>query len=71
MEVMQWNPAVWMSESRQFLLEVRSEYRKVTWPNQKEAVAGTIGVLVVATVITLVLSGIDLVLGQVIQWILP
>jgi preprotein translocase subunit SecE len=68
---MQWNPAVWMSESRQFLLEVRSEYRKVTWPNQKEAVAGTIGVLVVVTVITLVLSGIDLVLGQLIQWILP
>jgi len=68
---MQWNPAVWMSESRQFLLEVRSEYRKVTWPNQKEAVAGTIGVVVVVTVITLVLSGIDLVLGQVIQWILP
>ncbi len=68
---MQWNPAVWMSESRQFLLEVRSEYRKVTWPNQKEAVAGTIGVVVVTTVITLVLSGIDLVLGQVIQWILP
>ena len=30
-----------------------------------------IGVLVVVTVITLVLSGIDLVLGQVIQWILP
>jgi preprotein translocase subunit SecE len=60
-----------MSESRQFLLEVRSEYRKITWPNQKEAVAGTIGVLVVVTVITLVLSGIDLVLGQAIQWILP
>ncbi len=68
---MQWNPAVWMSDSRQFLLEVCSEYRKVTWPNQKEAVAGTIGVLVVVTVITLVLSGIDLVLGQLIQWILP
>jgi preprotein translocase subunit SecE len=60
-----------MSDSRQFLVEVRSEYRKVTWPNQKEAVAGTIGVLVVVTVITLVLSGIDLVLGQVIQRILP
>jgi preprotein translocase subunit SecE len=68
---MEWNPAVWMSESRQFLLEVRSEYRKVTWPNQKEAVAGTIGVLVVVTIITAVLSGIDVVLGQLIQWILP
>ena len=68
---MQWNPAVWVSESRQFLLEVRSEYRKVTWPNQKEAVAGTIGVVVVVTIITGVLSVIDLVLGQLIQWILP
>ena len=68
---MQWNPTVWVSESRRFLLEVRSEYRKVTWPNQKEAVAGTIGVLVVVTIITGVLSGIDLVLGQLIQWILP
>jgi len=68
---MQWNPAVWISESRQFLLEVRSEYRKVTWPNQKEAVAGTIGVVVVVAVITGVLSLIDLVLGQLIQWILP
>ena len=68
---MQWNPAVWMSESRQFLLEVRSEYRKVTWPNQKEAMAGTIGVVVVVTIITAVLSVIDLVLGQLIRWILP
>ena len=71
MDAMQWNPTVWMSDSRQFLLEVRSEYRKVTWPNQKEAVAGTIGVVVVATIITGVLSVIDLVLGQLIQWILP
>jgi len=68
---MQWNPAVLMSESRQFLLEVRSEYRKVTWPNQKEAVAGTIGVVVVVSIITGVLSVIDLVLGQLIRWILP
>ena len=66
-----WNPAIWYSESRQFLLEVRAEYRKVTWPSQKEAVAGTIGVLVLVTFMTLVLSGVDLVLGQLIQLILP
>ena len=41
---MNWNPRVWYSESRQFLTEVRAEYRKVTWPSQKEAIAGTIGV---------------------------
>jgi preprotein translocase subunit SecE len=68
---MNWNPAIWYSVSSQFLVEVRAEYRKVTWPSQKEAVAGTIGVLVLVTLMTLVLSGVDLVLGQLIQLILP
>ena len=68
---MQWNPAVWVSDSRQFLLEVRSEYRKVTWPTQKEATAGTIGVVVVCFLVTLFLAGVDMVLSQLVQWILP
>ncbi len=68
---MQWNPMVWVSDSRQFLIEVRSEFKKVTWPTQKEAVAGTVGVLVIVTIITTALSMVDLVLGQVVQWILP
>jgi len=68
---MQWNPAILYSDSRQFLQEVRTEYRKITWPTQKEAVAGTIGVVVVVAVITSALSLVDLVLGQVIQLVLP
>jgi preprotein translocase subunit SecE len=68
---MQWNPAVWVSESRNFLLEVRTEFRKVTWPTQQEAVAGTIGVIVIVAVITAVLSLLDLVLSTTMRWILP
>ena len=68
---MQWNPAVWISQSRSFLGEVRTEFRKVTWPSQKEAVAGTIGVLVIVAVITLALGLMDLVLAQVMRWVLP
>jgi preprotein translocase subunit SecE len=68
---MQRNPAEWISESRQFLLEVRSEFRKVTWPSQKEAFAGTVGVIVVVTIITLALSLVDAVLGQAVKWFLP
>ena len=68
---MQWNPVLWFAQSRQFLMEVRTEFRKVTWPSQKEAVAGTVGVLVIVAVITAVLSAMDLVLGQLMQWILP
>ena len=68
---MQWNPTIWVSDSRQFLLEVRSEFKKVTWPTRKEAVAGTIGVLVIVTIITTALSVVDLILGQAVRWILP
>ena len=68
---MQWNPVVWIGQSRQFLMEVRTEYRKITWPTQKEAMAGTVGVLVIVAVITMVLSVIDLVLGQALRWVLP
>jgi preprotein translocase subunit SecE len=68
---MQWNPVTWINQSRTFLGEVRTEFRKVTWPTQKEAMAGTVGVLVIVAVITLVLSVIDLVLGQALRWVLP
>jgi len=68
---MNWNPAVWYSESKQFLLEVRAEYRKVTWPSQKEAMAGTIGVVVLVLIMTGVLSLVDLTLSQLIRLILP
>jgi len=65
------SPMVWISESRQFFREVMVEARKITWPTQKEAVAGTIGVVVVVALITAALSVVDAVLGQAIQWILP
>ncbi len=68
---MELNPAVLYRESTQFLSEVRAEYRKVTWPTQKEAVAGTMGVVVVVTILTTGLSLVDFGLGQVIRLILP
>ena len=68
---MQRSPAAWLSDARQFVLEVRTEYRKVTWPTRKEAMAGSVGVVVVVAVITAALSLVDLVLGQLIQLVLP
>jgi len=68
---MQRNPVAWLSDARQFVLEVRTEFRKVTWPTQKEAMAGSVGVVVVVAVITGALSLVDLVLGQLIQLVLP
>jgi len=68
---MQWNPAVWVSQSRTFLVEVRTEFRKVTWPTQKEALAGTVGVVVIVAVITVVLFLLDLLLSGLMRWVLP
>jgi preprotein translocase subunit SecE len=68
---MQLNPVVLYNDTRRFALEVRSEFRKVTWPSQKEAVGGTIGVVVIVVIITSVLSIVDLVLGQLIQLTIP
>ncbi len=65
------NPAEWIRDGRQFLSEVQAEFKKVTWPSQKEYVGGTIGVVVVVTIVTLVLGVTDFTLGHLVQWILP
>ena len=70
-EAMQLNPVVLYNDTRRFALEVRTEFRKVTWPTQKEAVGGTIGVVVIVAIITSVLSIVDLVLGQLIRLTIP
>jgi len=68
---MQWNPAVWVNDAKQYASEVRTEFRKITWPTQQESVAGTIGVVVVVALITAALSLVDLVLGQVMRFLVP
>ena len=64
---MQWNPVIWISDGRQFATEVKTEFKKITWPSQKEAIGGTIGVVVIVIIITTALSVVDAVLGWVIQ----
>ena len=70
MSAMQWNPAIWISDGRQFATEVRTEFKKITWPSQKEAIGGTIGVVVIVTIVTLALSMVDAVLGKVVRLVL-
>jgi preprotein translocase subunit SecE len=65
------NPAVWMRDARQYALDVRSEFRKVTWPAQREYMGGTVGVLVIVGIVAMVLGVIDVGLGQLMRLILP
>ena len=67
---MEWNPGTWVESSRQYLSDVRTEFRKVTWPSQREYVGGTIGVVVIVAILTLVLGLIDMGLGRIMELIL-
>ena len=60
-----------LEDARQYFSDVRTEFRKITWPSQREYVGGTVGVLVIVAIITMVLGLIDVGLGQVMQLVLP
>lgn len=68
---MEWNPAIWIRDARQYLVDVRGEFRKLTWPTQREYVGGTIGVIVIVAIIAGVLGVIDVALAAAMRWVLP
>jgi len=50
----------------QFLREVRSELRKVAWPNRKEVTSYTIVVLITTFVLVMIVWGMDEVIRRAI-----
>jgi len=58
-------PAFW-NKLTKFIREVRSEMRKVSWPNRKELITYTIVVIVTVVVVALFTSVVDVI----ITWIL-
>ena len=60
----------WAQNLRQYLLDVRTEFEKITWPTQKELQAGTIGVLVIVAFMTVVLGAVDGLLSIVFEWLI-
>jgi preprotein translocase subunit SecE len=63
------SPMSWFEDLRQYLLDVRTEFDKITWPTRKEYVAGTIGVLVIVAFMTVVLGIADGLLSRAFQWL--
>jgi preprotein translocase subunit SecE len=57
--------------ARNYFEDAVAELRKVTFPQRKEAVAGTIGVIVVVSVITLVLGIADMILAWGVGKVMP
>ena len=54
----------------QFLRDVRSEVRKVTFPSRQETLASTVVVLAAVSIISVYLGIVDLVLARVLHSIL-
>ena len=59
----------WWNNGRSFLVEVRNEMRRVSWPSSREVYATTIVVLLVSVFFGTYLWLIDLGLDQVVSWI--
>jgi preprotein translocase subunit SecE len=64
------NPAEWFQNTQQYLREVAVEYRKISWPPQREAMAGTVGVIVIVTIITVALGVVDFGLAEIMKKVL-
>jgi len=56
--------------AKQFLREVRTELKKVTWPSRKDTLSGTLVVLVAVFVIAIFLGIVDAGLSNLIKELL-
>ena len=63
-------PGTWIQDTRQYLIEVQGEAKKVTLPSRKEAVAGAVGVVVISAAFVIFLGLVDIVLAQMMTWVL-
>jgi preprotein translocase subunit SecE len=54
----------------EYLQETRGEMRRVVWPTQDEAINLTVVVLFITVLMTILLGGMDLLFGKLLNFIL-
>ncbi len=59
----------WFDHSRSFLVEVRNEMRRVTWPSRTEVYATTFVVILTSAFFGLYLWGLDLAINAGVNWL--
>ncbi len=62
-------PVRWWRDGRTFLVEVRNELRRVTWPSRKEVYATTIVVILTSIFFGLYLFILDFGFNSLVSWI--
>jgi len=55
---------------REFIREVMTEFRKVTWPSRAELTNSTVVVIAVTVVLAFFLGGVDIALARIVERIL-
>lgn len=63
-------PLGWWHRAGEFIGEVRSEMKRVTWPSRSEVYATTIVVIITSIFFGLYLFGVDMLFNGAVQWIL-
>jgi preprotein translocase subunit SecE len=63
-------PVQWWERARTFLVEVRNEMKRVTWPTRREVYATTVVVILVSIFFGVYLWLVDLVLSSAYHWLL-
>ena len=60
-------PAEWWQGARTFLVEVRNELKRVSWPSRKEVYATTFVVILTSVFFGVYLWGVDLALSAIMD----
>jgi preprotein translocase subunit SecE len=63
------NVTGWWNRGRTFLVEVRNELKRVTWPSRKEVYATTVMVILFSLVLGTFLWIVDLILDRGVVWL--
>jgi preprotein translocase subunit SecE len=59
----------WWGNARTFMVEVRNEMRRVTWPSRREVYATTVVVILVSAFFGVFIWGLDMVLNWAVNGI--
>jgi preprotein translocase subunit SecE len=59
----------WFGRARRFLVDVRAELGRVTWPTRREVWATTVVVILISALFGIYLYAVDLVLSSIVAWV--
>ena len=59
-----------LTRAKDFAAEVKSEFRKIVWPDKKVTMSSTGAVLVLVFLVSVYLGAVDLFIGKLVSYIL-